>query len=186
MPLLGQLKGVPFILDALAMDVVLQEPRFDQPVLLTPHAGEMAHVSGLSKDDVMADAPAVAQDMARTGVPGVPARSPQPEHKSSSPAHYLWAVLIARIYKMFPLVCPLCAGQMRIIAFITAGQEVRKNFWSTSAWMRSHPESPRPMGRRCGMGVMRWSSGDGVEVEPEWAPSAQIEPDCQVDQRNTQ
>ena len=34
-------------------------------------------------------------------------------------AHYLWAVLIARIYEMFPLLCPKCAGQMRLIAFIT-------------------------------------------------------------------
>ena len=34
-------------------------------------------------------------------------------------AHYLWAVLIARIYEVFPLLCPLCGGQMRIIAFIT-------------------------------------------------------------------
>jgi hypothetical protein len=36
-----------------------------------------------------------------------------------SPAHYLWAVLIARIYEVFPLLCPLCGGQMRLIAFIT-------------------------------------------------------------------
>ena len=28
-------------------------------------------------------------------------------------AHYLWAVLIARIYEVFPLLCPLCGGQMR-------------------------------------------------------------------------
>jgi hypothetical protein len=32
------------------------------------------------------------------------------------PAHYLWAVLIARIYEVFPLLCPMCGGQMRIIA----------------------------------------------------------------------
>lgn len=63
--LLRQLTQVPVILDALAMDVVLQTPRFGQPVLLTPHAGEMAHLSGQSKDDVIADAPALAQDMAR-------------------------------------------------------------------------------------------------------------------------
>ena len=25
-------------------------------------------------------------------------------------AHYLWAVLIARIYEVFPLLCPLCGG----------------------------------------------------------------------------
>ena len=64
--LLRQLTRVPVILDALAMDVVLQSPRFEQPVLLTPHAGEMAHLSGQSKDEVIADAPALAQDMART------------------------------------------------------------------------------------------------------------------------
>ena len=38
-----------------------------------------------------------------------------------SPAHYLWAVLIARIYEVFPLLCPLYGGQMRLIAFITDG-----------------------------------------------------------------
>ena len=32
-------------------------------------------------------------------------------------AHYLWAVLIARIYKAYPLLCPICSGQMRVIAF---------------------------------------------------------------------
>jgi hydroxyethylthiazole kinase-like uncharacterized protein yjeF len=63
--LLRQLTRVPVILDALAMDVALQAPRFEQPVLLTPHAGEMAHLSGQSKDAVMADAPALAQAMAR-------------------------------------------------------------------------------------------------------------------------
>ena len=34
--------------------------------------------------------------------------------------------LIARIYEVFPLICPICAGQMRIIAFITDAAEVRK------------------------------------------------------------
>ena len=62
--LLRQLSGVPVILDALAMDVVLQMPRFQQSVLLTPHAGEMAHLSGHSKDEVVAEAPALARDIA--------------------------------------------------------------------------------------------------------------------------
>ena len=42
-----------------------------------------------------------------------------------SPAHYLWAVLIARIYEVFSLLCPLCGGQMRLIAFITEGAQIR-------------------------------------------------------------
>jgi hypothetical protein len=37
------------------------------------------------------------------------------------PAHYPWAVLIARIYEVFPLLCPMCGGQMRLISFITEG-----------------------------------------------------------------
>ena len=35
-------------------------------------------------------------------------------------------MLIARIYEVFRLLCPLCDGQMRLIAFITNGAEVRK------------------------------------------------------------
>ena len=42
------------------------------------------------------------------------------------PAHYLWAVLIARIYEVCPLLCPMYGGQMRLIAFITEGTQVKK------------------------------------------------------------
>ena len=31
----------------------------------------------------------------------------------------LWAMLMARIYEILPLVCPHCGGEMEIIAFIT-------------------------------------------------------------------
>jgi len=36
-----------------------------------------------------------------------------------SPARYLWAMLLARIYKSAPLACPHCGADMRIIAFVT-------------------------------------------------------------------
>jgi ADP-dependent NAD(P)H-hydrate dehydratase len=42
----------PLVLDALAMDVVAQLRRFSRPVLMTPHAGEMAHLLGIEKDEV--------------------------------------------------------------------------------------------------------------------------------------
>jgi hypothetical protein len=35
-------------------------------------------------------------------------------------------VLIARIYEVFPLLCPMCGGQMRLIAFITEGVQICK------------------------------------------------------------
>lgn len=42
------------LLDALAMDCMPALGRLRQPVVLTPHAGEMAHLTGLAKEDVLA------------------------------------------------------------------------------------------------------------------------------------
>lgn len=53
--LLPWLAHCPVVLDALAMDVTSGLAPFAQPVLLTPHAGEMAHLTGMSKDDVTAE-----------------------------------------------------------------------------------------------------------------------------------
>ena len=50
-------------------------------------------------------------------LPPVPEPAP-----SKRTAHYLWAVLIARIYDVFPLLCPKYGGHMRLIAFITEGR----------------------------------------------------------------
>ena len=36
-----------------------------------------------------------------------------------SAAIRLWAALLARIYEVFPLVCPRCGGEVRLIAFLT-------------------------------------------------------------------
>ena len=43
------------VVDALAMDAVLDVRRFERTPLLTPHAGEMAHLTGVTKDEVSAD-----------------------------------------------------------------------------------------------------------------------------------
>ncbi len=66
--LLPLLAAAPVILDALAMNVVGQQERLQQPVLLTPHAGEMAHLTALSKDAISGDpAPAVTAAARRWG-----------------------------------------------------------------------------------------------------------------------
>ena len=41
------------------------------------------------------------------------------------PARDLWAMLRARIDEAFPLTCPQCGAEMRIIAFITESGVVR-------------------------------------------------------------
>ena len=43
------------------------------------------------------------------------------------PARYLWAVLLARIYEVFPLTCLHCGGAFRIIAFITDAVPLRQS-----------------------------------------------------------
>lgn len=53
--LLPRLGSADVVLDALAMDVVKKVRRFDRPVVLTPHAGEMANLLDMSKEDVLAD-----------------------------------------------------------------------------------------------------------------------------------
>ena len=52
--------------------------------------------------------------------------TPEPATPKRSKAHYLWAVLIARIFEVFPLLCPKCGGQMRLIAFVTEGVQICK------------------------------------------------------------
>ena len=74
--LLPILDGVTVILDAAAMGVVCGDGadggkgkgflgRYGARVLLTPHAGEMAHLSGASKEDVAADPQGMALRMAQ-------------------------------------------------------------------------------------------------------------------------
>lgn len=51
------------VLDACAMSAAAAP--FEQPVIMTPHAGEMAHLMGMRKDDVLAEPLAVARQASR-------------------------------------------------------------------------------------------------------------------------
>jgi hypothetical protein len=93
--------------------------------------------------------------------------TPEPAPSKRSPAHYLWAVLIARIYEVFPLLCPMCGGQMRLIAFITEGAQIRKILDHIGVDSEPpHIAAARgpPLWDGCGDAQM----GEGVEVEPDW------------------
>jgi hypothetical protein len=59
--------------------------------------------------------------------PAVEAAADDPtESLRRSPARYLWAMRLARIYETLPLTCPGCGAETRIIAFITASVDVRR------------------------------------------------------------
>jgi hypothetical protein len=98
------------------------------------------------------------------------------------PAHYLWAVLIARIYEVFPLLCPICGAQMRIIAFITHSADIRQIL--DHIGVASEPPQISPA-----RGPPLWDDGGdaqtdaGVHDEPDWDLAAQPAPDYEGDQR---
>jgi ADP-dependent NAD(P)H-hydrate dehydratase len=62
--LLPLARGRRVVLDASAMDAAM-DGAFAEPVLLTPHAGEMAHLTGGDKDAILAEPLAAALDAAR-------------------------------------------------------------------------------------------------------------------------
>ena len=80
--------------------------------LLAPNSPMRAAVTA------MAPMPAVMPPLVQATMADAP-----PQRAAS---HYLWAMLLARIYETLPLVCPNCHAPMRIIAFITEAGTVRK------------------------------------------------------------
>jgi hypothetical protein len=90
-------------------------------------------------------------------------------------------VLIARIYEVFPLLCPICGGQMRIIAFITHSADIRHildHIGADSEPPRIAPARGPPLWDDCGD-----APGEGMQIGPDWDLIAQPAPDYEVDQR---
>lgn len=134
--------------------------------------GVLAPNSPLRAAAVAMAAPAqLAQTGTGDGVPGVAppgsaghaAREIVPPKRS--PAHYLWAVLIARIYEVFPLLCPMCGGQMRLIAFITEGAQIRRiqdHIEVASEPPHISPARGQPLWEDCDAQM-----DDGAQIEPD-------------------
>jgi hypothetical protein len=135
-----------------------------------PQSSAQPAATGESADETRGPAP--------MGHAIAPAPEPVPPKRA---AHYLWAVLIARIYEMFPLLCPLCGGQMRIIAFITHSADIRHILEHIGVACEPPHISPArgpPLWERCDA-----LAGEGSQIVSEWDLAAQPTPDCEVDQR---
>jgi hypothetical protein len=83
-------------------------------------------------------------------------------------------MLLARIYEVFPLLCPKCGGAMRIIAFITEEVAVRD--------ILAHLGEPTSLPRMApARGPPLWEISDAGQGESD--PQAQPAPDYEFDQR---
>ena len=155
--------------------------------VLAPNSSLRTAVTALAapaKQVVVQTEPANTDEGAPGVVPLGHASPPTPElvPPKRSKAHYLWAVLIARIYEVFPLLCPLCGGQMRLIAFITEGTQIRKildHIGVDSEPPQISPARGPPLWEDCDAQM-----DDGAQIEPaDWDLAAQPAPDFEVDQR---
>jgi hypothetical protein len=105
-----------------------------------------------------------------TTAPPAPNQEPATESAHRRAARYAWALLLVRIYEVFPLVCPDCGGAMRIIAFITDAPTVRDildHLGDPRHHPVSRPPAARPIGHaRCQSGWLRppCPAGTGVRV----------------------
>lgn len=87
--------------------------------VLAPHSPWRAAVTA------WAEAGAETERVAPPSPPAQPLdASATPVHRS--PARYLWAMLLARICEAFPLVCPVCRAEMRLIAFVTGSASITR------------------------------------------------------------
>jgi hypothetical protein len=85
--------------------------------VLAPNARLRERVINLDRDTVVA--PGDTDSSSPVLTPEV-ADLPDSPHHAAAP--YRWARLLARTYAVFPLTCPDCGGDMRILAFITAAE----------------------------------------------------------------
>ena len=122
----------------------------------------------------------VVTALAPAAVPPAPtsaASREEPRHRAVS--RYLWAMLLARIYEAFPLQCPICHGQMRIIAFINDAGTVGK--------ILNHiGQSTQPPRIAPARGPPPWemaTAAEQAENDQQWDQAAQPAPEIEFDQR---
>ena len=107
--------------------------------------------------------------------PPAPIAEPAAEPAHRRAARYAWALLRARSYEVFPLLCPHGGGAMRIIAFITDGPTVRgilAHLGEPTAPPRIAPARGPPLG-----------DAAGAEYDPSADPLLQSAPAFEFDQR---
>ena len=75
--------------------------------------------------------------------------------------------------EVFPLLCPQCGGQMRIIAFITHSADIRQML--VSLGVQAEPPNIAPA-----RGPPLWEDCD---AQPDWDMAKQPAPDYELDQR---
>ena len=135
--------------------------------VLAPNAPLRAVVTALAQPEAEAR-------LASPGVQSVAGNDDMDEPPHRKAARLVWAMLIARIYEVFPLLCPQCGGQMRIIAFITDGASIREIL----DHLGEATSPPRILPAR-GPPLWEMPGAEPGQFDPQFQPA----PDYEFDQR---
>jgi len=135
--------------------------------VLAPNAPLRAVVTALAQPEAEAR-------LASPGVQSVAGNDDMDEPPHRKAARLVWAMLIARIYEVFPLLCPRCGGQMRIIALITDGASIREIL----DHLGEATSPPRILPAR-GPPLWEMPGAEPGQFDPQFQPA----PDYEFDQR---
>jgi hypothetical protein len=129
--------------------------------VLAPNARLRARVIALGRDR--------APDPARSPVAS-PGRGlglePSSPCSHARPARYRWAALLARIYEVFPLRCPGCDSDMRVLAFITDPFTLRQILEHLGLAARPPPLAPARPSPQPELGFDQTPAFDPTQPEP--------------------
>lgn len=147
--------------------------------VLAPNAPLRAVVTALAANDE-APLPTAITEVPPTSASGTTVPNTtvevldEPAHRKA--VRYVWALLLARIYEVLPLICPKCGGEMRIIAFINEPpviHEILGHLGEPTAAPSLAPARGPPL----------WELSAAGQPGQEIDPQAQPAPDFEFDQR---
>ena len=130
--------------------------------VLAPNSPRRAQVTALGRAANPSPPPLAAQ-----------ASAPEPALRPAT-ARLAWALLLARIHENFPLLCPQCGGDLRIIAFITEPPAIK-------AILAHLGEPIAPPIVAPARGPPRWNLA--IEPVPDWVDTPPPAPAFDFDQR---
>ena len=103
---------------------VLQEQK---PVIPPPRKHRLRYYGVLAPNAPLRKRVTAQADKAVAATnPTAPRNANEIESRPNHGTRYLWAALLARIYEVLPLVCPLCGAEMRLIAAITDNPSIER------------------------------------------------------------
>ena len=91
-----------------------------------------------------------------------------PKPRSHDTSRIAWAKLLARVGEEFPLECPNCGDDIRLIAFLTEPRPIRKILTHLGEPLEPPPVSPaRGPPTDWGELVQAHDDGEAVQVSPD-------------------